>query len=172
MAKPGPLQVEGFADSDWGGEVKTRRSTSGGAISLWGCALHTWSRTQACVALSSAEAEYYSIALAVVEGRRLQQLVEESCRAVEGDPLPLIVHSDSRAARESCWKVGASRMKHIEIKMLFVKELVQQGAVVLQAVASADNPADPLTKAVPQATLHRLACGERAWQMNLRAGAD
>jgi hypothetical protein len=167
VAKDGPLQVEAFADSDWGGEVQTRRSTSGGAISLWDCALHTWSRTQACLALSSAEAEYYSIALAVIEGRQLQQLVAETCAAVGASPLPLLVHSDSRAARESCFKLGSSRMKHIEIKMLFVKELAQQGEIILQSIESQRNPVDALTKAVPQATLHRLAQGDECWQMAL-----
>ena len=151
--------------------MQTRRSTSGGAVSMWGCVLHTWSRTQACIALSSAEAEYYSIALAVIEGRKLQQLVEESCRAIEGDPLQLLVHSDSRAPRESCFKVGSSRMKHIEIKLLFVKELAQQGSIVLQSVESQQNPVDALTKAVPQATLHRLSQGVQCWQMNLGAGS-
>ena len=167
IARPGPVQVEAFADSDWGGEVQTRRSTSGGAVSLWGCLLHTWSRIQACIALSSAEAEYYSIALAVMEGRRLQQLITEACIAIEGDPLPLLVHSDSRAARESCFKVGSSRMKHIDIKMLFVKELAQRGLIILKQIESQRNPVDALTKAVPQATLHRLARGIECWQMNL-----
>ena len=125
--------------------------------------LHTWSRTQACIALSSAEA----IALAVVEGRRLQQLVAESCQALEEDALPLLVHSDSRAARESCFKTGSSRMKHITTKMLFVKELAQQDEILLQSIESQHNPVDALTKPVPQSTLYRLAQGEQCWRMNL-----
>ena len=58
-------------------------------------------------------------------------------------------------------------MKHIEIKMLFVKELAQRGLIILKQIESQRNPVDALTKAVPQATLHRLARGIECWQMNL-----
>ena len=42
----------GFSDSDWAGRVKTRRSTSGGGITLGHHLLTHWSRTQTGVALS------------------------------------------------------------------------------------------------------------------------
>jgi hypothetical protein len=58
-------------------------------------------------------------------------------------------------------------MKHIEIKMLFVKELAQRGLIILKSIESQRNPVDALTKAVPQATLNRLAHGTECWQMNL-----
>jgi hypothetical protein len=58
-------------------------------------------------------------------------------------------------------------MKHIEIKMLFVKELAQRGLIILKTIESEKNPVDALTKAVPQATLNRLAHGTECWQMNL-----
>ena len=53
-----------FADSDWGGTVRDRRSTSGGVWMLGGHCIKTWSATQHAFALSSAEAELY----ALVEG--------------------------------------------------------------------------------------------------------
>ena len=51
-----------FADSDWAGCRKTRKSTSGGAIMIGGHCIKVWSHTQGPIALSSAEAEYYAIA--------------------------------------------------------------------------------------------------------------
>ena len=49
-----------FGDSDWGGNVKDRKSTSGGAGMLGGHCIKTWSATQGAYALSSAEAEFYA----------------------------------------------------------------------------------------------------------------
>ena len=48
-------EVSVFTDSDWGGCVKTRRSTSGGAVMRGKHLICHWSRTQQLVALSSPE---------------------------------------------------------------------------------------------------------------------
>ena len=50
-------EVSVFTDSDWGGFVGTRKSTSGGVLMRGGHLIVHWSRTQQLVALSSAEAE-------------------------------------------------------------------------------------------------------------------
>ena len=44
-------------DSDWGGSVRDRKSTSGGCWMLGDHCIKTWSSTQGAYALSSAEAE-------------------------------------------------------------------------------------------------------------------
>ena len=54
-------QLDGWVDSDYAGCRKTRKSTSGGLIMLGSHALKTWSSTQANIALSSGEAEYYAM---------------------------------------------------------------------------------------------------------------
>jgi hypothetical protein len=41
-----PENLITYSDSDWAGCVRTRRSTSGGAATLGGCGLKTWSSTQ------------------------------------------------------------------------------------------------------------------------------
>ena len=58
--------VHVFADSDWGGDRVSRKSTSGGAILLGQHCLRTWSSTQGAVASSSAEAEFYALIDAVL----------------------------------------------------------------------------------------------------------
>ena len=46
-----------WTDSDWAGDLASRRSTSGGFIVYRGAVMMRWSKTQSNVALSSAEAE-------------------------------------------------------------------------------------------------------------------
>ena len=53
--------VDAFSDSDWAGCVRTRRSTSGGVVTVGRSAIKHWSLTQATVALSSGEAEYLAL---------------------------------------------------------------------------------------------------------------
>ena len=50
-------EVEGFSDSDWAGCRRTGKSTSGGVIKIGEHLIKAWSKTQASVTLSSAEAE-------------------------------------------------------------------------------------------------------------------
>ena len=53
--------IECYSDTDWGGCVKTRKSTSGGCLMLGGHVLKTWSSMQPTVSLSSGEAEFYGV---------------------------------------------------------------------------------------------------------------
>ena len=44
-----------FSDANWAGCIKSRKSTSGGSIMIGSHLINTWSKTQANIALSSAE---------------------------------------------------------------------------------------------------------------------
>ena len=56
-------------DSDWGGNVKDKKSTSRGAWMLGGHLTKTWSASQGAFALSSAEAELYGMVEAVTRAK-------------------------------------------------------------------------------------------------------
>ena len=49
------------SDSDWAGDKKTRKSTSGGILRIGDHYIKSWSKNQSVIALSSAEAELYAI---------------------------------------------------------------------------------------------------------------
>ena len=46
-------RIDIYSDSDWAGDLDGRRSTTGGIMVIGGCAVKSWSSTQAGVALSS-----------------------------------------------------------------------------------------------------------------------
>ncbi len=58
-----------FTDSERAGCKLTRKSSSGGCAMFGKHCIKTWSSTQGALALSSAEAEYYSMVEGVIRGK-------------------------------------------------------------------------------------------------------
>ena len=82
-------------DSDWAGDVKDRKSTSGYCFSVNGGLISWRSSKQSCVALSTAEAEYVALAGATQEAIWLRQLLNDvHCN----DGLPIVINEDNQAA--------------------------------------------------------------------------
>ena len=68
-------ELTATSDSDWGGCVKTRKSTTGIVLRYAGCMIATISRTQGCISLSSAEAECCGMVSALATAK-LSEIVE------------------------------------------------------------------------------------------------
>ena len=64
-------------DSDVAGCIKSRMSTSGGAMLFGPHSIKSWSTNQAAVALSLSEAEYYRIVTEASNIIRLENLVKD-----------------------------------------------------------------------------------------------
>ena len=54
--------------------------------------------------------------------------------------------SDSSAARSVASRYGLGKLKHLELKHLWVQDATRRGRVTLGKELSEDNPADLLTK--------------------------
>ena len=55
------FEVVGSVDADWGGDVDSRKSTSGYVFNLFGGPVSWMSKKQSVVALSSTKAEYMAL---------------------------------------------------------------------------------------------------------------
>jgi hypothetical protein len=132
-----------YTDSDWAGCRRTRRSTSGGVVLLGRHCLKAWSSTQAPIALSSAEAEYYSMVEGSTRTVGLRSMLAELGMSVQG---PIVLHSDSSAARSFASRRGLGRMRHLDVRHLWLQSEVSGQRIQLRRVAGEDNPADLLTK--------------------------
>ena len=151
------IEIQAFADSDWAGCTKTRRSTSGASLCLWGVTLATSSRTQATQALSSAEAELYAMGMAIQDALHLQSLLQELKLTQLAKPFELTVYTDSSSGKALASKLGLTRKsKHVQLRFLFMQDLVASGQLKLSKVPSERNPADVLTKYLQASTLHKL----------------
>jgi len=120
--------------------------------------IKTWCSTQGALALSSAEAEYYSMVEGVIRGKGLQNMgrelgmlgmeevleleVEEKGR--KEDVLEIFV--DSSAAKGFASKRGVGKMRHMEVKWLWLQKEIRRGRVKVAKVLGTQNPSDLLTK--------------------------
>ena len=71
--------------------------------------------------------------------------------------LKVVVYSDSTATISQHSKMGLGRMKHVDVRFLFVKDLVKREKVSLCKVLGTENPADLGTNWLDVAT-HRYLC--------------
>ena len=130
-----------YSDSDWAGCRASRRSTSGGLITLGGGVVRSWSNRQATIALSSAEAEYYAATKTAAEAIAMQSFFQDL-----GWPATLMLKMDASAARAMATRQGVGRVRHLEVRHLWLQEVVRRGAVQVRQVPGRANPADVLTK--------------------------
>ena len=71
--------------------------------------------------------------------------------------LKLVIYSDSSATISQHSKLGLDRMKRVELRFMFVKDLVKREKLSLCKIPGTDNPADLGTKMLDVAT-HRYLC--------------
>ena len=142
------LNLDVFADSSWGDCHSSRRSISS-TIFLNGAYVLNFSRTQATVALSSCEAELYAANAAISEGLFLGRLCGFLVAEVKDGPTEHVnvrLFSDSSAAIGTIQRRGVGRMKHIEIRHLFLQELLRKKILAVSKIGTKQNPADLGTK--------------------------
>ena len=148
------VSINAYADSNWAGCSKTRKSTSGLVIKIGSNSLEFASRTQSSLALSSGEAELYALGSCVAEALHMSKVLQESKICSE---TPIIVHTDSSAAKSMASRFGTTRRtRHIELRQLWLQRLVESKQIELRKIDGVDNPADLLTKFVSQQCLSNL----------------
>ena len=151
--KHSSLDVHTYVDSDWAGDPDTRRSTSGVANYLLGVNLQSHSRTQQTIALSSGEAELYAIGAGAADSLFIRSLLLEACLIPK---VHLFIHTDSSAGKSMASRYGTSRKtRHVQLRYLFVQELVTSGMITVRKVLGTLNNADILTKYVNKEVLAR-----------------
>ena len=69
--------MDGYTDSLWAGDVRSRKSTAGGTITHGRHTVRSWSKNQASGSHSSAEAEFYSFVMGSVKGLGMVSLFKD-----------------------------------------------------------------------------------------------
>ncbi len=135
--------LTGYSDSDWAGDKDDCKSTTGFVFFAFGALVSWKSVKQRSVALSSTEAEYMALTETFKEGIWINNLLNQ----IGIETKPFIVYEDNKGALESCKNTSNhGRMKHINLRYHFNRELVQQGIVKLKQCGTDKMIADILTK--------------------------
>lgn len=139
-------QLVGYTGSDLAGDIDTRKSTSG-ILFFLGDNTITWqSQKQKIVALSSCEAEYIAATTGACQGIWLARLLAE-LKGEEDSAVTLKIDNQSAIALSKN-PVFHYRSKHIDIRYHFIRECVEEDRVKLQSIATTEQLADILTKAL------------------------
>ncbi|CAE8609616.1 unnamed protein product, partial [Polarella glacialis] len=140
------LSLHTFTDSDWAGCAETRRSTDGVTAVIGGAVTMVSSQTQPGLpASSSGEAETRGLARGSRDTLFLRKLAEEDF-GFEVDTPHLWV--DSTVALQGAKRLGAGKLRHLDICRFTTQELVRSGQANIGKVPGVSNPANVLTKHV------------------------
>ena len=151
LAKRSDVLLETYADSDYGSDIATRKSQSGFVIKLFGSSVVWYSRKQSTISLSTTEAEYIALATAVSYTCGIKNLIEEFGLYIKNS---IPIYEDNQPTIQIAQ--GSTKVKHLDIKLHFLKDLVKSRIIHLKYIPSEDQVADALTKAVPKISFSKI----------------
>ncbi|CAB3998883.1 Hypothetical predicted protein, partial [Paramuricea clavata] len=141
-------------DSDWAGDINTRRSTSGYVFQIANSTVSWSSKRQRTVAKSSTEAEYIALSLATQEAIWLQRLLYDVGFKIRK---PIKIFEDNQGTIELAKNAKYhNRTKHIDICHHFVRERVQSKEINVVNCRTDDMKADILTKGLARSSYEKL----------------
>ena len=136
------VELIGYSDSDWAGNLDDRRSTTGYAFSI-GSGVVSWSRKkQPTVSLSSTEAEYKALCAATCEVVWLRRLLQDV-----GEERKEMIKCDNQSSINIAkTPIFHAMTKHVEAQFHFVREKLQSNEITLMYCNTSVNAADIFTK--------------------------
>jgi hypothetical protein len=142
--------LEGISDSEYAGDKDTRISVYGYVIYFCGAPVAWKSKSGRTVTLSSTEAEYFGISECAKELIFLKHVIESMGIKVK---LPIIIKTDNVGAIYLANNYTTSqRTKHIDVRVHFVRQYIEDGIFKIEFVNSEENDADIFTKNTSEET--------------------
>ena len=142
----------GYTDSDFQLDLDFKKFTSGCVFTLGGGAITWRSVKQSCIADYIMEAKYVAACEAAKEAIWLKKFLSDlGVVRIEQIPITLFCNN-SGAVAQSKDPRNHKKGKHIERKYHIIRDIITRGDVVVAKIESANNLADPFTKALPQRT--------------------
>ena len=121
--------------------------------------IKSWSTNQAVIALSSGEAEYYSMVRAGSVALGIESLMADLGMREVG---PIALNTDASAAIGISARIGIGKVRHIEVNQLWLQEKVAAGRFKVIKVPTDGNLADALTKGVDSSVIDMHVKGVNA----------
>ena len=148
--QPAQRTITTYTDADWAGCKDTRRSTTGGVITIGGHVVKSWSKTQALAAISSGESELYATLKASAETLGIVSMMADFGLIMAGE-----IWGDAQAALGIISRNGLGKTRHIQTGLLWIQQVSAQKRLSFGKVLGKDNPADLFTKYLDSNTIGR-----------------
>ena len=116
---------------------------------LGGHLIKSWASTQAIIALSSGEAEFYALVKCGSVALGIKRMLDDW-----GVKVKITIITDASAAKGITARKGAGKIRHIEVSQLWIQDKVRRGEIIIRKVDTKENLADALTKHVTQEELN------------------
>ena len=142
-----------LVDSDWAGNVKTRRSVSGIVIMMAGAAVVYKTILQRVVALSSTEAEFYALS----EAGKLALYVRSILNDLDmPQHAATSVYEDNKGCLHMTQNQKPTKnTRHVDLRHFAVVDWVAQDLITVKKICTNDNSSDTLTKSLNRTLFHR-----------------
>ncbi|CAJ2633694.1 unnamed protein product [Trifolium pratense] len=163
-------KLVGYSDSDWGGDVDDRKSTSGFVFYIGNTAFTWMSKKQPIVTLSTCEAEYVAATSCVCHAIWLRNLLKE-LSLPQKEPTKIFVDNKSAIALAKN-PVFHDRSKHIDTRYHYIRECVSKNDVKLEYVKTDDQVADIFTKPLKREHFVKLRYLLGVAKSSLRGGVE
>lgn len=125
------LDYHGYSDSDYAGDVDSRRSKSGYVYFMGNGPILWKTARQHAVTLSSTEAEYYSPTEAAKEAKWHQTLLDE-LQYTGADIHATLLYGDNTGSLDLAENPERhSRSKHIDVRQHYIRQEVENGSIEL-----------------------------------------
>jgi hypothetical protein len=150
--RPSPDSSELFttySDADHGGSIDCGRSTGGYLVKMGTGAVSWSSKLQPVVALSTTEAEYIAAVEAGKEIAWMRNILGEFGYKFTSPSTLFIDNQSAIAVAKNPEHHG--KMKHLRLRFYWLRDNVDSGLIVPKHIATADMPADILTKPLSRA---------------------
>ena len=105
-----------------------------------GGVIKSWASTQASVALSVGEAEFYSGIKGAAEGIGCCNLLRDL-----GVEAKVLLWTDSNTAKSMAGRTGMGKTRHIETRFFWIQDVVKKGVVQVLKIEGEKNSSDLLT---------------------------
>ena len=140
--------LELWVDADHAGCIRSRKSTTGTVLQLGRC---TTCKSQAVIALSSGEAEYYGLVSGLC-----QALGEQSQLRDWGVHVPIIGYMDATMELSIGSRHGLGKVKRIDTVFLWAQDAVLTGKAKLYKKSAQEMLADLFTKPLDSGRMKML----------------
>ena len=139
-----PQHLHGAVDSDWGGDSTHRKSVSGLALRIAGGTILYKTKFQACVALSSTEAEFTAACDAGRSILYVRSILDEI--NMPQDAATSLYIDNNGALLMGNAQQPTRRTKHMDLKKFALQDWVERDLLILKRINTSDSFTDPLTK--------------------------